>query len=264
MRTPNTKCCICEKPIYRRPFELKKVRYVACYEHREQAKRQHSLTKAQKEALAMGRQKGTNHLEGIPKSEESKRKASESHKEWCAANPDKVKARGKKTRGKNHYNWKGGCSRLNAAIRRLTENRKWMDAVVRRDKVCMECGSETDLEAHHIQPLVELIDKNGIKNTQQARDSNELWNTANGKTLCEKCHCKLHGRKHSPTGQGKRKLPKKERPSVVGKNNPNYRGGKITIICPQCGNEFAVKQSEASKRKYCSRRCANESHRKHI
>ena len=196
MRTPNTECCICGKPLYRRPFELAKVRYVACMEHRAEAARQREPTDAQKSALALGRVPGTNNREGYKHREESKLKASESHKAWCAANPDKVKARGEKTRGENHYRWKGGASQLNASIRRLTENRKWMDSIKARDGKCSVCGATENLEAHHIIPLSVLIEANGIKNREQARECAELWNLSNGVTVCMKCHYEIHGRKY--------------------------------------------------------------------
>ena len=154
------------------------------------------LTDAQKAALALGRAKGTNHLDGIPKSEASKRKRSKSIAKWCAEHPDKVKARGEKTRGENHYRWKGGSSRLNSSIRRMTEHRKWMDEVKARDKQCT-CGSTRSLEAHHVVSLAELISLNGVKNRNDARNCPALWDISNGITKCEKCHYKIHGRRHA-------------------------------------------------------------------
>lgn len=198
MRTSNCKCEVCGKPLYRRPFELAKIRYVACMEHRYEMQRRYESTDAQKAALELGRcLKGTNRLEGIPKSPESNRKRSESHKAWCAANPDKVAARAKKIRGENHYLWNGGSSRLNTAIRRLTEHRNWMDAIKSRDLKCKACGSQKHLESHHIIPLALLVEKNGIKNRDQARECAALWDLSNGITLCQKCHYRVHGRKYA-------------------------------------------------------------------
>lgn len=197
MRTPNCECCICAKPLYRRPSELAKVRHVACMEHRSLAQARSGVTDAQKAALSLGRTPGTNHRTGYIHREESKRKTSESHRAWCAANPDKVKARGEKTRGANHYKWNGGTSRLNAAIRRLTENRKWMEAVRARDGKCMVCGSVENLESHHITPLADLITANEITNREQARECSALWDLSNGITVCRPCHCNIHRRTYA-------------------------------------------------------------------
>jgi len=196
MRTPNANCIVCGKPLYRRPNELAKVRHVACMEHRNEAQARAGLTDAQMAALAMGRRPGTNNRTGYKHREESKRKASVSHKAWCAANPDKVKARGEKVRGPNHYNWKGGCSRLNAALRRLTENRAWMDAVKASDGRCLVCGVTESLESHHIVPLAMLVGVHGIASRDQARECSPLWDLSNGMTVCARCHYKIHGRKY--------------------------------------------------------------------
>lgn len=194
MRTPNCKCVICGKPLYRRPSELAKVRWVACLEHRDEAKRLFGVTEAQKNALGLGREKGTNHLNGIPKSEESNKKRSISIKQKLEQFPEIAIERGKKIRGESHYRWNGGSSRLNVSIRTMNENRKWMDAIKARDKTCVRCGSTENLESHHIVPLAELIEKFGIKNREDARDCDALWGLTNGITLCRKCHYEEHGR----------------------------------------------------------------------
>lgn len=45
-----------------------------------------------------------------------------------------------------------------------------------------------------------------------------------------------------------------------GKNNPNWRGGKIHRMCKICGNDFYVKRNEIKKRKaiLCSEKCLGE------
>ncbi len=204
MRTPNCECVICGKPLYRRPGDLKKVRHVACMKHRAEAQKRSGITEAQHRGLAQGRRKGTNHREGSKHTASTKRKMSRSRKTWCAANVDKVKVSSKKTRGLNHYNWKGGSSRLNSSIRRLSEHRKWMDAVKERDGCCIECGSIDELESHHIIEFAILISLHGVKNRDDARLCGALWDISNGETLCQKCHCNRHGRKYTPSGRGRR------------------------------------------------------------
>lgn len=56
--------------------------------------------------------------------------------------------------------------------------RKWRKSVIERDGKCGMCGSEKDLEAHHIKHFAEY--------PELALDLN------NGLTLCKSCHKKLH------------------------------------------------------------------------
>ena len=149
MRTPNTQCFLCNKPLYRRPYELKKTRYAACMACRGKAQTVAGVTDKQHDGLRKGRVKGTNHRTGYKHREESKQQVSVSNKQFWANNPDKLAERGTKTRGQKHYRWKGGISRLNISIRQMTENRKWIDAVKERDGRCVECGSTHNLESHH-------------------------------------------------------------------------------------------------------------------
>ena len=193
-RTSNCACVVCGKPLYRRPFELAKVRHVACMEHRAEAQKLSGITDAQQAGLSLGREKGTNHRNGYKHKEESKRKASETHKKYWAEHPGEALARGEKRRGEKHYNWNGGSSRLNIAIRLMTENRKWTDAVKDSDGQCLRCGSIENLESHHVISLSELITLHNIKNTDDARKTPELWNLDNGQTLCRRCHYAEHGR----------------------------------------------------------------------
>jgi hypothetical protein len=196
MRTTNTECAICGKPLYRRPSDRARSRYFACSKHRGEALSKAGLTELQLASLSLGRKPGTNNRTGYKHSAETKRKTSESHKAWCKANPDKIKARGSKTRGDNHYKWKGGSTGLNLSIRRMNENRKWMDAVKERDGKCRNCGSKENLESHQVTPMCVLIESNKITNRDEARECAALWDISNGITLCRKCHYKLHGRKY--------------------------------------------------------------------
>lgn len=86
---------------------------------------------------------------------------------------------GKKQRGKNHWNWKGGISRANH--RRETRQYKlWRLAVYEKDRwTCRDCGRHCgtkDIVAHHKKPF---------------KDYPELrYQGDNGVTLCRKCHLK--------------------------------------------------------------------------
>jgi len=248
MRTPNCKCLVCEKPLYRRPFKLAKVRHVACMEHRGQAQSISGLTELQKAGLRLGRVKGTNHRKGYKHKEESKAKASASHIKFCAENPEKVKARGEKTRGKvkasggktrgeKHYNWKGGASKLSLSIRRMTECSRWANAVKLRDQKCVKCGTQENLEADHVVEFASLLKQHGIKNRDDARQCSDLWDVNNGQTLCKICHYKRHDR-----------VPP----------HPRHISLAAVRSCETCGNKIRVRPSQVKKGRgrFCSKVCA--------
>jgi hypothetical protein len=174
---------------------MAKARFAACMDCRSEAQKAAGITAAQHAGLSLGREKGTNHRTGYSHREESKQKASQSHKDWCAANPGRVADRAAKVRGESHYRWNGGSSRLNTSIRQMTENRRWMDAVKARDGKCVRCGSVERLESHHKRSLAEMISDLGIGSRDDARKhANVLWDIGNGETLCERCHYAEHGR----------------------------------------------------------------------
>jgi hypothetical protein len=180
--------------MYRRPFEIKIARYFVCKKHRSEALKIFGNTKKQNEALKLGREKGTNHLQGIPKSEKSKEKRSIAMKKLYKENPKLFKDRAKSYRGINHYNWKGGKTNINQAIRSLHEMRKWQIAIKKRDKKCRLCGSKKDLEAHHIESVSHMIEKYNIETRDDAIKCDGFWKLDNGITLCKKCHYKIEGR----------------------------------------------------------------------
>lgn len=197
MRTPNAACIICEKPLYRRPYELARVRYAACMEHRAKAQSVVGVTEAQRRGLALGAKPGENYRNGRVDTAETRAKRAAALALFHAENPQVAIERGKKTRGPLNIRWNGGSAKFNTSIRQLTEHRKWMDAVKSRDGKCVRCGSGVNLESHHITELAELIERHGIKTRDEARETPELWDIANGETLCRRCHYAHHGRAYS-------------------------------------------------------------------
>jgi tyrosyl-tRNA synthetase len=72
------------------------------------------------------------------------------------------------------------------SIRNTKEYRLWKKLVKNRDKVCMKCGVNINLHAHHI------LNFNEYKDLQ--------IDTNNGITLCGNCHTLFHkkyGRKNN-------------------------------------------------------------------
>ena len=193
MRTPNTECFLCAKPLYRRPGDMAKARYAACMSCRSDAQKVAGVTEQQRAGLALGSTKGTNHRAGYRHSEASKQKTAAASKQFWSNNPDKAIARSK--RGPEHYRWKGGAAKLNLSIRQMTENRKWMDSVKARDGRCVRCGCGHTLEAHHKQSLAALVERLAIQCRDDARrHAKVLWDLSNGETLCRPCHYQEHGR----------------------------------------------------------------------
>lgn len=80
--------------------------------------------------------------------------------------------------GPNHPGWKGGSGQDD---RNRPEVRLWRKAVFERDgHRCRDCGSAEDLHAHHIKPWVTFPDLRLV--------------LSNGRTLCSRCHSRVHGR----------------------------------------------------------------------
>lgn len=91
--------------------------------------------------------------------------------------------------GKDHWNWKGGISKIDKRCRRMPEYLIWRSRVFQRDKwTCMTCGALGYVTAHHKESFSRIIKENRIRNIEEARKCQELWDIRNGVTLCEFCH----------------------------------------------------------------------------
>lgn len=110
-------------------------------------------------------------------------------------------------RGEYHNLWKGGVSKINNVIRNrlnyLTQERFKLDGYK-----CVNCGNNSDLNAHHIKPFSEIIDEilsenphidlqnEGLRNEfiEICVNDERLTDINNLKTLCEACHNNEHSK----------------------------------------------------------------------
>lgn len=78
--------------------------------------------------------------------------------------------------GKNNPAWIDGRTVISRGIRHSKEYRQWRKLILARDKVCIKCGSNKELQADHI--------KSFKTNPELIFDIN------NGRILCFDCHKK--------------------------------------------------------------------------
>lgn len=138
------------------------------------------------------KKKNSDSKKGTHRSEESKRKQSES------ISGDKNHNYGKQFFGKNNPHWKEPSERktyLNQAIRSTNKYSEWRVQVFQRDLfICQACKkkSEGDLNAHHIKAFHIILKEQDINSIEQALQCNSIWDISNGITLCEDCHKNIH------------------------------------------------------------------------
>ena len=127
----------------------------------------------------------SNSLKGKKFSEEHKHKLHLSH-------------RGKKriwNSGKNHYNWKGGITKVVVSIRQSLQYKEWIRRIYKRDDyTCQHCGNKSCkgnpvfLEVHHIKAFSKILKEYNITSEENSFLCNELWNISNGILLCINCY----------------------------------------------------------------------------
>lgn len=119
---------------------------------------------------------------------------------------DKMSKSQKKSKrtGSNSPSWRGGRRTLNQAIRAILHSRfNWYYLIYKRDNFkCSKCSSKKKLDAHHIIPLSDIINKllkdNGrdysLDNLEWLCNKKEISDNElkNGITLCRACHKKEH------------------------------------------------------------------------
>jgi hypothetical protein len=103
--------------------------------------------------------------------------------------------------GDKNSSWKGGLKSLNESIRGCAKYAEWRDAIYERDNYTDVITGEKgngNLNAHHITPLAELIEKHHITTLEEAISCNELWDISNGITMLESNHILYHARTGRP------------------------------------------------------------------
>lgn len=94
-------------------------------------------------------------------------------------------------RGARHHSWKGGITPTAEKIRKSIKYRQWRFAIFRRDNfTCQLCGKKgIYIECDHFpKRFSEIIEEFKIKSLKQALFCKKLWDTNNGRTLCQICH----------------------------------------------------------------------------
>lgn len=91
--------------------------------------------------------------------------------------------------GENHPAWKGGLRAFSEKVRAIKEYRVWRKMCFENcENKCDMCGSEENLQVHHIKPMKLILSDNNISEISEARECDELWDVENGQILCEDCH----------------------------------------------------------------------------
>ena len=118
-------------------------------------------------------------LKGIPRNAETKQKIRESVRKVVK-------------KGKDCNFWKGGINKFQWSVRKCWKYVEWRCSVFERDNyTCQDCGkNKCYIEAHHIIAFSRLLKENNIKTLEEAINCSQLWNIANGMTLCKECHKK--------------------------------------------------------------------------
>lgn len=99
--------------------------------------------------------------------------------------------------GDKNNNYKGGITDLSLSIRTCERNIAWQQACRERDNyTCQKCGTRGGNQpVHHIKFFVLMyadILTQGITSVGHIPEDSELWDIANGCTLCEDCHREFH------------------------------------------------------------------------
>jgi hypothetical protein len=92
----------------------------------------------------------------------------------------------------NNPNWKNGhgITPLHHSIRQMKEYKIWRFKVFKRDNfICIWCKDPSRaINADHIKAFSVILKENKISSIEEASKCMQLWDIANGRTLCVECH----------------------------------------------------------------------------
>jgi hypothetical protein len=97
--------------------------------------------------------------------------------------------------GDKNINWKNGRTPLTERIRESSRYYEWRNAIYKRDNYTDVTTGERgngNLNAHHLVPYAEIMDRNNITSYEEAMACEELWDISNGITMIDRNHVKLH------------------------------------------------------------------------
>jgi hypothetical protein len=97
--------------------------------------------------------------------------------------------------GREHPSWippEQRKSPLYKQIRDCIKMQEWRKCIFQRDDyTCLICSKRGGiLNADHIKQFALILKENNIKTLEEAISCLELWETVNGRTLCDICHRK--------------------------------------------------------------------------
>ncbi len=131
---------------------------------------------------------GGNFGKGYIATEETKNKLREiAKKQWVMGQFDEA-LKSKRER------WKGTKNRMREYLHSLSKYKDWRSRIFNRDNyTCQRCfGKNVELHAHHIITFKEIAIKYDFQSHLDAERCEELFDAANGITLCLDCHKQVH------------------------------------------------------------------------
>lgn len=167
--------------------------------HSEETKRKISLALQGHSVSLETRKKLSEKNTGFRHSEDTKLRISASMKgvstAWLTGrklSAESIRKRSLAVSGANHWKWKGGVTSLNHKIRQSSQYRNWRTSIFTRDRfTCQLCGETgVRLNADHIEAFSVIMKKHSVDSFQSALICADLWDIANGRTLCVPCHKK--------------------------------------------------------------------------